>query len=248
MGGPGGQHTEHSFAATRWTLVERLRDGDDAARREAAETLARIYSSAVYAWLRRQGYRRDAAADAAQAFFADVVLGRGLFERARPERGRLRNFMLTALDRYLVDLHRARSREQRCLGWRLPLENAEREERFLGMCNGEPPGAVFERRWALATVEEALRRCERHFVRAGRQAHWRAFEARILHPAVTGATPPPLRTLAESLNAATPAEVASMVQVVRKRLDALLREVVAETVTGEKDRGDEYRRLATVLV
>lgn len=242
-----GQQTEHGFAATRWTLVERLQGADEASRREAAESLARIYSGAVYAWVRRKGYGREEAADVAQAFFADVVLGRGLFERARPERGQLRNLVLTALDRYLVDLHRARGREQRGLGWSVPLEHAEREERFLNSCNGHAAGEVFERRWALATVEEALRRCERHFTRGGREAHWRAFEARVIVPAVFGAAPPPLRSLASSLNAPTAADVASMVQVVRKRFESVLREVVAETVTGEGDRGHEYRRLVQVL-
>jgi DNA-directed RNA polymerase specialized sigma24 family protein len=238
---------EPGFAATRWTLIERLRCGSDADRREAAETLARMYQGAVYAYLRRKGHGGDAASELTQSFFTEVVLGRGLFERARQERGRMRTLMLTALDNYLIDLARSGERSRTTAAPNRLLERAEREERLLASSDGRPPDEVFERRWALAALEEAVRRCERHFVGGGRERHWRAFEARVIGPAVFGTAPPPLRDLAASLGAASPADVASMVQVVRKRLKALLQEVAAETVDDEAQRREEYARLISLL-
>jgi hypothetical protein len=79
-------------------------------------------------------------------------------------------------------------------------------------------------------LEEALRRCEAHFQRSGRHGHWALFEARVLQPAVHRTRPPPLSELAEAAGFPSPALAAAAVQGVKRRVVALFREVVAETV------------------
>lgn len=238
----GAQHTGDHFETTRWSLIEDLIDADADRSRRAEEELARRYWPAVYAFLRRSGYGRDLAADLTQSFFVDVIYGRRLFRRADRASGRLRSLMLTALTRYAIDAHRrAISRGANRL---VPAEAIFAEEHNLAASG---PHDAFERRWAVAQLEEAMRRCERHFRANGRDKHWQVFEARILAPSITGAVPPPLAELADRLGFARAGDAAAAVQVVRKRATALLREVVAESVGDEREAELEFLEIARVL-
>ena len=60
--------------------------------------------------------------------------------------------------------------------------------------------------------------------------------------------PPPLHEVAAAHGFASPQLAAAAVQVVKRRVDALLREVVAETVTDEGDVDDELAELRRVVV
>lgn len=213
-----------AFPVTRWSLVLAAA-GDTSGHRASA--IIDLYWPAVYAYLRRRKYSRDQASELTQAFFADVFLGRDLLRTADASRGRLRSLVVAALKNYLVDAAR---REAARGGDRLAtLESAwlDREESLL-TADASEPDAAFERRWGLAQVEEALRRCEQHFHRISKRAHWKAFEARVLRPSLRAFNPPPLDQLVDELGFRSPADVAAAVQVVKRRLAALLEEVAAE--------------------
>ncbi len=213
-----------AFPITRWSLVVAAA-GDASGQRAAA--IIDLYWPAVYAFLRRRQYSRDKAAELTQAFFADVVIGRDLFRNADATRGRLRSLVVAALKNFIIDASR---REVARGGDRIgPLDAAwlDREESLLTADSSEPD-AAFERRWGLAQLEEALRRCEEHFERISKQAHWKAFEARILRPSLRPFEPPPLDQLVGELGFRSPADVAAAVQVVKRRLVILLEEVAAE--------------------
>src|SRR5205814_2764640 len=123
-----------------------------------------------------------------------VVLGRGLFERARPESGRLRGLVLASLRNYVIDRHRnARARFDSST---LPLDAAEQE--ILRPLAGLEPDAAFNKRWALALFNEALARCEQHFSRPVLARNWAAFEAWIIRPG-SGPNAPSVAQLANRL-------------------------------------------------
>lgn len=222
------EHTGARFHTTRWTLLDAARAGDPAMHAAALDELVRRYWPPIYAYLRRAGAPRAEAAETTQAFFADVVLQRRLFESADSHAGRLRSLLLTALKRFSIDQHRRRHARG---GPTIPFDRLDHEESAL---SAAPPAAsaedAFDRRWALARLQEALARCEHHFRSAGRARHWRAFEARLLSPAISATPPPPLAELASALGFRTPADAAAAVQTVSKRLRALLRELAIETV------------------
>jgi hypothetical protein len=217
-------------------------EGDEPQRREAMAALTTRYWAAVYAYLRTQRQMsREDAAELTQAFFAHVVIGRRLFERADESRGRLRSLLLTALRRFIIDeyrhevIHGAEAL--------IPQDALDREDARFGpeaaagsdgeLCHA--PDENFERRWAMGLLEESLRRCERHFRQTGRAAHWELFEWRVLRPAVTRNQAAPLAELAPRLGFRSPALAAAAVQVVKRRAAAFLRESVAETVEGDSE-------------
>ncbi len=81
---------------------------EDAAFR-ALEQLCRSYWFPLYAYVRRQGQGPEDAQDLTQEFFSRF-LQRGSFERADPERGRFRTFLLSSMKRFLNEEWRRATR------------------------------------------------------------------------------------------------------------------------------------------
>lgn len=163
--------TGPGFPLTRWSLILHLREGDAPSAAEALEELCRLYWYPVYAFIRREGSGPEDAEDLTQGFFA-MLLARGDFLSAERDKGRLRTFLLACLKHYMVQDWRYRSAAKRggveAAGrW---LSGARAEERYAleAVDPGAAPDVLFDRRWALDTLEEALRLVEREYAAAGR--------------------------------------------------------------------------------
>lgn len=145
------------FAPTRWSLVSAVRCGDARASRAALETLCRSYWYPLYAYVRRSGHGADDAADLTQGFFAFVV-EKDLLARADPERGKLRNFLLTALQRYLRDEWRRQQRQKRGGGSEmLSIDEATAEGLYAREpAHVETPEKLYHRRWAITLLERTV--------------------------------------------------------------------------------------------
>jgi DNA-directed RNA polymerase specialized sigma24 family protein len=219
---------------------------DSTPQHEAAlERLTSRYWPAIYAHLRRKGESPEAAAELTQAFFTDVVLGRKLFAQAGSERGKLRTLLLTALQNYRIDrFRRERTRiDARCLS----LDGFDREEGFLAADPEADAAAAFERRWAVAMLDEAMARCRAYLDSIDKPGHWRLFVDYVIRPARDGDQSPSMSELATRHGFASPVHAASALKVVRKRLRILLREVAAETAATPHDRDEEYQLLLQQL-
>ena len=66
----------------------------------ALEELCRLYWYPIYAYLRRRGHPQHDAEDLTQGFFLKLLQD-GSFDVAEADKGRLRTFLLCALDRHL---------------------------------------------------------------------------------------------------------------------------------------------------
>jgi len=228
------------FEATSWSLIAAARRHDEG----ALDTLVRRYWPPVYTYVRSRGYERNAAADLTQSFFADVVLGRKLFERADQDRGHLRSLLLTALTNFIRD--GIRQRGSRIEAHCLPLERISQED-ARAQESHESPEQLFDRRWALLMLEEAIRRCEAHYCHNGREKHWELFERRIFRPSVGGHVPPSMTSLSEILGFESQAAASAALQVVKKRALALLTEVVAETLDDPSELPSELADIERLL-
>ena len=92
MGGTG-----RAFLTTHWTLIEKIKSGEDKDRALIGLMLER-YWKPVYCYLRRKGYDNETAKDLTQGFLHEIVLNRGLVHKADQSRGRFRSLLLTALN------------------------------------------------------------------------------------------------------------------------------------------------------
>src|SRR5271163_4710995 len=116
------------FPATRWTLVIAAADPQRKDARSALVSLCEGYWYPLYAYVRRRGYPADQAQDLTQEFFIRLLEGRYL-DRADPEKGRFRSFLLTSLKFFVADEEDRYRALKRGGGAVLSLEFSSGEER-----------------------------------------------------------------------------------------------------------------------
>src|SRR5260370_6420544 len=104
------QEGSASFQTTHWTLI--LRAGQSESTESAQKALSdfcEAYWPPLYAFLRHRGYPSADAQDLVQGFFGHL-LEQNTLSRADQEKGRLRTFLLTSLQNFVMDEHdRART-------------------------------------------------------------------------------------------------------------------------------------------
>ena len=160
--GPSG------FPTTRWTLVVAAADPRQHESRAALISLCEGYWYPLYTYIRRRGYPADQAQDLTQEFFARMLDGRYL-DRADPEKGRFRAFILTSLKFFLADEADRNRAQKRGGGNVLSLEISSGEERYQrDPAHNETPERIFERRWALSVLDRVMDRLRDEFVQHGR--------------------------------------------------------------------------------
>ncbi|MCA9296367.1 MAG: sigma-70 family RNA polymerase sigma factor [Phycisphaerales bacterium] len=237
---------EKRFDTTSWSLVALLNGPEESRRyQEALHSLCERYWPPVYAYLRRSGHSPDAAADITQGFFTDVVFSRRLFQRADRNRAKLRTLIIAALKRYCIDVHRHKRAGIESLV--LTSKDVSEQEAFLSASTEMSPESLFDQRWAVRLLEEAIVRCEQHFRRSGKASHWEAYVQRVVNPSVHGTASRPMEEMAKDLGFANANAVSSALFVVKERLMALLRDVVADHNVNEDDIDAEFAYLSELL-
>jgi DNA-directed RNA polymerase specialized sigma24 family protein len=235
----GGMGRE-AFEATRWSVVLRARDPEEAVARAALSELCRAYWYPLYGFARRRGCAHHEAEDLAQGLFADLIRRESL-AGADPARGRFRSFLLGAMKHHMADAHAREAARKRGGGLTfVSLDDGDGEARYAAeAADGASADAYYDRRWALAVLQRAMAALEAEYVGAGKGAH---FEA--LRPHLTGSAP-------EADVAARLGVEAGHLRVLthrlRRRFAETLRRQVADTVAAEADVDDELRHLLACL-
>jgi len=229
------------FPTTRWTLV--LAAGDPLRRdaRSALVSLCEHYWYPLYAYLRRRGCPADQAQDLTQEFFVRVLEGRYL-DRADPEKGRFRSFLLTSLKFFVADEEDRHRAHKRGGGAIMSLEFSSGEERYQREpAHDETPERIFERRWALAVLDRVVEKLRNEFVRHGRPEHFERLKMFLL-----GHSDAPYAALACEMNTSEGA-LKVAIHRLRKRYRDLFRQEIADTVADPAEVESELRFLAAVL-
>jgi RNA polymerase sigma factor (sigma-70 family) len=241
----GGGRREHAaFPSTHWSVV--LKAGVDGGpeSRTALETLCRQYWYPLYSFVRRRGRTHHEAEDCTQEFLARLMAADGI-ARARPERGRFRTFLLTALRNFLTDeWHRAQTAKRGGGQVPSPLEFDTASERFVRepTDDGLTPEQAFDRNWALDIIEQALGDLRLEYSGSGRGALFAA-----LAPLVWGGGPPePSENQARQLGLNEGALKVALHRL-RRRLRERLQVRVAATVDDAAEVAEELRYLVTAV-
>lgn len=148
-----------AFTTTHWSVVLNAGGSNSQAARVALETLCRSYWPAIHHYIRRAGHTSEAARDLTQGFFARL-LEKDWLARADQERGRFRGFLLIYLKRFLSD-ERDRGVAVKRGGGCVPLsldELADDEDGGFEPSTHVTPEQEYDRRWCLATLDNALER------------------------------------------------------------------------------------------
>jgi len=155
------------FNPTRWSLVMKAR-GEGREANRALEDLCRAYWFPLYAWCRRGGISPSDAEDLVQGFFVKV-LEKGLFASADATRGKLRTFLLTALQRHVRDEFGKAQTQRRGGGQVISFDAVAAEEWYaFDERSGESPDRCFDRQWAQTVLDHALDKLEKETRESGR--------------------------------------------------------------------------------
>lgn len=231
------------FPTTRWTLVVAAGDPQRKDARSALVSLCENYWYPLYAYLRRRGYAPDQAQDLTQEFFMRVLEGRYL-DRADPEKGRFRSFILTSLKFFAADEQDRQRARKRGGGAVVSMEfssGESGEDRYQREpSHDETPEHIFERRWALSMLERVMEKLRDEFVRHGRPENFERMKVFLL-----GQSEAPYADLAREMNTSEGA-LKVAIHRLRKRYRELFRQEIADTVDPAEVES-ELRYLAAVL-
>lgn len=205
-----------SFLPCEWSIVLKARRQDTRRAVEALAALCAPYRQPLYAHLRLRGHSPDEARALTGQFFTRLLQNKTLAYMKR-DCGKLRSFLLTALNRFLT--------EQASENPTVAPETDAIEK-------------VFEHNWALALLNVVYNRLETEYKEAGREEIFA-----VLKFSLAGRT----QALGwDELAAAlmlSPADVKNHVQALRKRYAEVLRQEIGRLVATPADVEEELRCL-----
>lgn len=237
-----GAREAGGFVATRWTLVLRARGRSPDAQAALSE-LCEAYYTPVLTFIRATVRDDDAARDLTQEFFARVLAG-SAFDRADPERGRFRSFLLGAVKHFLADARgRAAARKRGGGEVMVPLEPGTDTSPGLDVPDPRCSNVeiAFDRQWAFVLLDRALRQLE-----DGLASEGKAEQFAVLKPWLTGAAAQPQSEAAARLGLNESAVKVSIHRL-RSRFRELVKREIAQTVRDSAEVTAELNYLIEVV-
>jgi RNA polymerase sigma-70 factor (ECF subfamily) len=230
------------FATTHWSLVLAARDRAEPGADDALSSLCGLYWYPLYAYVRRRGHGADEAHDLTQEFFARL-LEKDFLAGVDRGKGQFRSFLLAACNHFLANEHdRARAKKRGGGRAVLSLDAADAEGRYLGEpADALTPEKLFERRWALALLQQVMARLRDEFEAKGKA---RLFDR--LRGFLVGEKGVGYRQAADELGLSEGA-VKVAVHRMRQRYRELLHEEIARTVGAPEEVEEELRALFAAL-
>lgn len=168
--------TDTLFPSTRWSLLQKLREGSESEARAALESLCRSYWQPLYCVARRGALNEHDAQDAVQGFF-ESILRRETFATAEETAGKLRQLLLRAFDNYCTQQWQKSTRQKRgggaehvALDALMDCSRAEQVYR-----KSDPAAdleALYNREWANALLIRALEALRSDYEKRGWQERY----------------------------------------------------------------------------
>jgi RNA polymerase sigma factor (sigma-70 family) len=237
---PGGAG---QFNTTHWSVV--LMAGKNATPQsaEALEKLCRTYWHPLYLFIRRQGQGPEDAQDLTQEFFSRL-LERNDFGMVDPRKGKFRTFLLTSLTHFLSNERDRAQAAKRGGGQKLiSLDELKAGEFFqFEPASDLSPDKLFDQRWAMIVLEQALNRLRQETAAEGKGERFERLKPFLTEDPGEGE----YAKVAEQLGM-TGQAVAVGVHRLRQRYRELVRAEVANTVLGPLEIDEEMKHLLGAL-
>jgi RNA polymerase sigma-70 factor (ECF subfamily) len=218
------------FPTTNWSNV---RDAGtaDAGRNAALDDLLRRYWPALWAHLvYKKKVPPDRAEDLVQSFIQVKMLEGNVLQRANPDKGKFRTFLLTALDRFVIDCHRKE-----------PPATSTGEPIFETSLELGPD--VFDVARAMNVLIDSVRRLRAECQNKQRPDLWGVFEGRALAP-LQGSAPLSYQSLAERLGLSSDKQAANRYLIAEAMFRRHFRAVLVEESGDDvEEEAREFRRI-----
>jgi len=239
-----------AFHTTHWTQVLAAR-GESTEAKQALRDLCEAYYRPVEAFVRRYRFGHDNARDLTHEFFSKLLEGNSLTGVDRT-RGRFRSYLLGAVKHFLSDQADRSLAEKRGSGQSpqslqaSPSHDRSGQEEHTPLDvadpHGFPPDAFFDRQWALAIVDTAMRILQTESQDRGETQRFEVLR-RWLIPSEDGAI---ASEAARSLDM-TDGAFKVAVHRLRKRFRQLVKDKIAASVDGPEALQEELDYLIEAL-
>ncbi len=209
----------------------------------ALNRLCGQYWYPLYCYVRRRGYSPDDSQDLVQGFF-QKLLRREFFSEADRTKGKLRGFLLSSLQYYLLDERKKNAATKR--GGDVTFVQIDAEEadsRYLAEPqNAGSPDAVFERQWAIALMQRATEILGDAWRKDGKGEIFDSLSPFLLSSMDADAA----RQIAGRFQM-TEGHVKVSLHRLRERFSTVVRKEIAETVNSEAEIDSELASLREAL-
>jgi RNA polymerase sigma-70 factor (ECF subfamily) len=234
------------FQTTHWTVVFQAgQAGADGSAQKALSIFCEAYWAPLYTFVRRRGYPPADAQDLIQGFF-EHLFEQNALSRADQEKGRLRTFLLSSLQNFIMDQHgRAQALKRGGGQQAVSLDQGTAEaEAAISACIHLDDVSSYDLTWASTIAKRSWQRMQTNLAAEGK-AQWLS----ELKPFVdgAGAAPPNQRDVAERLGVPI-ATLRTWLARLRHRYREILRAEVASTVSDPASVDQELRYLHQILL
>ena len=237
MGGTGGE-----FLTTHWSLIENSKS-DDNRNRSLIGLLLDRYWKPVYFYLRRKGHNNEQAKDFTQGFFHEIVLNRGLIQRADQSKGRFRSFLLHALEQYLIDEGHKQNAQKRIPKDRLISLDTTKEAVFSEVHSDMTAEESYNYGWMSALLDRVLSDVEAKCHEQDMSIHWNIFNDRLVQPILKQQASPSLEDICGKYGIADRKKASNMTITVKRCFQAVLQEHVRNTVISDDQTREELKEI-----
>lgn len=207
-----------------WSMVRLAVAEDRPGADQALNQLCKIYERPILAYITRDGHAPDVAQDLKQAFF-EHLLEKNALADAEVTRVKLRAFLITKLQSFLIDRHRHASAQKRGGGKVVNLSSVSDEQQHLAEpVDGLTPFLVYQRQWLETLIQSAMQQLRDDYGRRGLGGLFAA-----IAPFITSNNEQSLAEISAAINRPV-GTLKSDISRLRARCQSLIRDQVAATL------------------
>ena len=247
---PGETNTgggENVFQVTHWSVIDAAKTKNVHRRRTIIGGLMAKYWKPVYCYLRYKGHSNEVAKDLTQGFFCEIVLGRELIQHADKSKGRFRTLLLTALERYVVSVHRREYRQKR----RPKAGIQQLRDDILPDLTAEQlqmrPDEAFYYTWAADLLDQVLAEVKDEYCSTDRASYWEVFRSKTLGPIIDNVEAPSYKEICQKFGIEDESKASNMAITVKRRFRAVLKRHLRNFVQSDSEVEEELKDVFAIL-
>ena len=238
----GKERNDKEFLTTRWSEVEQAGNAKNTEGFQARDNVVKRYYPALVAHLvsvKRIPVQR--AEDYLQSFVERKILEKDLLSSADRKKGLFRTYLMSCLDRFVIDEIRREEASIRKPKSEVPIEDFE--DRIEGDRYVHSPDIM----WARQVLDETIREMQANCRTAGREDVWGIFKQQLLDPILEGTPKPPYEELIKRFNLKSPTQAYNLLATGKRMYLRCLRRVVAEYAGDDHDIDCELADLYSIV-
>ncbi|MEZ5385370.1 MAG: hypothetical protein R3F13_07640 [Prosthecobacter sp.] len=212
------------FPPTMWSKVRLAISQNEPGANLALDELCRLYERPIMIFILRKGYPQDRAEDLKQSFF-EHLLSKNFFRDATKLNVKLRAFLITKLQGFLIDRHRHEMAAKRGGGRVAAMADLSETQALLAEPVDErTPLVAFQRQWMETVATNAMKVLREDYAKRGCETLFAE-----LAPLISGRAETSLAKLSARLDRPE-GTLKSDISRLRARCQQLIREQVAATL------------------